>query len=468
MSIFERFSLSHQFMAISLIILLTGMLSIGSWISRQIEKSVLRRTAAITALYVDSFISPKLQALQSQENLSPDEVAELNLLLANTPLGQQIVSFKVWSSDGQILYSPSRDQIGRKYAVENDLVEAFNGNVTTSLSNLDDPENEYERVHWDQLIETYAPVRATGGEEIIAVSEFYQRPDDLFLEVREAQTQSWLVVGFSTLLMYLLLAGIVGRGSQTTLEQQVSLQKRLEEVQELLNQNQELHQRVRRAGARTTSLNERFLRRISADLHDGPIQGLALALMQFEPLEEWHEEIAGQVPEVERQVGYLKTASNGLKSAVEELRKISAGLRLPELEHLSIEQVARKAIQKFKQTTGQSPSFEADELTKTASLESKITLYRVIQESLANGYQHAGQTKLSVRIHQRSSELVVMISDEGKGFNLQEAARDGRLGLVGMRERVELLGGRFSVETSPGRGTNIYVEIPLEPIQEGI
>ena len=64
--------------------------------------------------------------------------------------------------------------------------------------------------------------------------------------------------------------------------------------------------------------------------------------------------------------------------------------------------------------------------------------------------------------------MVVMISDNGKGFNLKEAGRDGRLGLVGMRERVELLGGRFSVETSPGRGTNIYVEIPIEPIQEVI
>ncbi len=75
----------------------------------------------------------------------------------------------------------------------------------------------------NKLIETYAPIWAEGGGEVIAVSEFYQLPDDLQAEIRAAQLRSWLVVGLATLAMYLLLAGMVGRGSNTIREQQTDL-----------------------------------------------------------------------------------------------------------------------------------------------------------------------------------------------------------------------------------------------------
>ena len=158
---FTRFSLARQFQIISLLILGAGMLVIGACVSRQIEQGVLNRTAAITALYVDSFVSPHLQSLQNGDRLTPSELAELDRLLSETALGQQIVSFKIWSSAGQILYNPVPEQIGRQYGIGDDLAGALSGNVNSSLSDLEDPENEYERQRWDRLIETYAPVRAT-------------------------------------------------------------------------------------------------------------------------------------------------------------------------------------------------------------------------------------------------------------------------------------------------------------------
>jgi signal transduction histidine kinase len=463
---FTKFSLARQFLVISLVILVTGMLVIGAWVSQQIEQSVLNRTAAITALYVDSFVSPHLQSLQDGDRLSPNELADLGRLLAETSLGQQIVSFKIWSSEGQVLYNPAPDQIDRQYGIGDALAEAFSGNVNASLSDLEDPENEYERQYWDRLIETYAPVRATGSDEIIAVSEFYQLPDDLAAEIQTAQMGSWLVVGVATLAMYLLLASLVSRASKTILSQQEALEEQLAQVRDLLTKNRRLHNRVRRAAGRTTTLNERFLRRISADLHDGPGQDLALALMRIEPMAEFCANCAVNVPDLETQLDNLQIINNAVTSALKELRIISVGLRLPELTHLSPEEVAQRAVRDYQRKTGQTVALKVDGMPAEISVQVKITLYRVLQESLMNGFAHAGGANQSVYVRQVNGSLVAEVSDNGKGFDLQMAGQDGHLGLAGMRERVELLGGTFILETAPGQGARVCVTIPLEQSPE--
>jgi len=465
---FTKFSLARQFLVISLIILIAGMLVIGAWVSRQIEKSVLNRTAAITTLYVDSFVSPHLQSLQDSDRLSPNELAELGRLLSETSLGQQIVSFKVWSSEGQILYNPAQEQIGRLYGVGDDLAEALSGNVIASLTDLEDPENEYERQHWERLIETYAPVRATGSDEIVAISEFYQLPDDLAAEIQSAQLRSWFVVGVATLTMYMLLASLVGRASNTILVQQEALEEKLSQVQELLTKNRELNHKLRRAAGRTTALNERFLRRISADIHDGPGQDLALALMQIEPMAEYCANCAVNMPDLETQLDNIQIINNSVTSALKDLRAISAGLRLPELTHLSPEEVAQRAVRDYKRKTGQTVILKLEDVPADGPVPIKITLYRVLQESLMNGFTHAGGAVQSVCVRQANGSLVAEVSDTGRGFDLQMVGQDGQLGLVGMRERVELLSGTFAVDTAPGQGTRVCVTIPLESGREDL
>jgi signal transduction histidine kinase len=465
---FTRFTLARQFLVLSFIILVTGMLFIGTWISNEIEQGVLNRTAAITALYVDSFVSPHLQSLQDDDRLSSDELAELGRLLSETSLGQQIVSFKIWSSEGQILYNPAQEQIGRLYGVSDDLSEALSGNVTASLSDLDDPENEYERQHWERLIETYAPVRATGIDEIIAISEFYQLPDDLAAEIQSAQLRSWFVVGVATLTMYILLASLVGRASKTILVQQEALEEKLSQVQELLTKNRKLNRKLRRAAGRTTALNERFLRRISADLHDGPGQDLALAQMRIEPMAEYCANRAVNMPDLETQLDNIQIINNSVTSALNDLRAISAGLRLPELTRLSPEEVAQRAVRDYQRKTGQPVILKLEDLPAVAPVPIKITLYRVLQESLMNGLHHAGDADQSVRVRQADGSIVAEVSDTGGGFDLQTAGQDGQLGLVGMRERVELLSGTFDVDTAPGQGTRVSVTIPLESGREDL
>lgn len=458
---FARLSLARQFLVASFLILLTGMLVIGTWVGRQIERGVTHRTAAVTALYVDSFVAPHLQDLARGDTLDAEHLAALGSLLAGTPLGERIVAFKVWAPDGRILYSTNPALIGRRFPVSAGLVTAFGGEVQTAISDLAEPENELERGRWTRLIETYAPVRASGSSTIMAVSEFYQTTDDLEREVRAAQLRSWLVVGVATLAMYVLLAGLVGNASNTIVAQQRELRDKVHQLTALLGQNEQLHDRVSRAAARTTALNERFLRRLSADLHDGPGQDLGLALLRIEALAEVCAACTQPVSEGHTVSQDFRLVQTALRSALGDLREISSGLRLPDFGKLSPGETVERAVRNHERKTGRAVALTLADLPDEAPLPVKITLYRLLQESLVNGFRHAAGVDQRVRVAGEDRQLLVEVADAGRGFDPEAVMDDGHLGLAGMRERVEILGGQFEVESAAGTGTVVRARLPL-------
>ena len=463
----KRLSLAHQFMLASFVILVAGMIVIGWWVGQEIEAGVINRTAATTALYVDSFVAPQVQELGRGAPLSAGHKVILGRLLHDTPLGQQIVAFKIWDAEGSIVYSTEPSNIGRAYSLHSDLADAWQGKVSSGISDLRRPEHILERENWTQLLETYSPVRQTGTDRIIAVAEFYQKVDDLQGEIIAAQTRSWLIVGAATVVMYLLLAGMVRRGSDTIVRQQAELREKVAQLTDLLEQNEVLHERVRRAATRITALNERFLRRISAELHDGPAQDLGLALLRLDsviatcaacPLIHSEDRQASQD---------LDTIQASLQRALQEVRTIAAGLRLPELDNLKLAEILSRVVRVHERRTGTTAELSLNGLPEQAPLSVKITLYRLIQEALSNACRHGGGAGQQVRVGCDGDYLSVEVSDQGPGFDwAQVADQDGHLGLAGMRERVESLGGLFRIETQPGRGTQVIARLPLHPVED--
>jgi len=459
---FSKFSLRRQFMLMSFLILLIGMLLIGSFLSNRITANVLNETAAVTALFVNSIISPQLQNLVTEENIDASHLSELDRLLMDSSLKDQIVSFKVWSADGQIIYSPYPDLIGNIYQIDHDLETAFSGQVISELSSLDKPEHEYESQNWDYLIETYAPIRADNDGKVIAVAEFYQLPDRLDAQLKNAQIQSWLVVGISTFFMYLLLTGIVRKASNTIQDQQEELNQKIIQLTELLSQNTKLNNRVRKAAERTTELNEQFLRRISADFHDGPIQDLALSLLRIEEVSELCQECPTQNTEGQLISQDLKLTQSTLESSLKEFRSIISGLRLPELERLTLKNVVDRAILNYRRKTKRNVSLTIDNLPKQVPLPVKIAIYRVLQEALLNGFHHASTDNQSVRLLYNNDEIQLEVIDDGVGFDPIAINKENHLGISGMRERIEILGGSFTIISTPEEGTCIKAVIPLE------
>lgn len=444
-------SLARRFLVASLAVLLLGGAAIGLWVGSQLERGIIDRTASITALYVQSFIEPHLASMVSGEWLSDEDVANLDELVTETPFGERIVALKVWRPDGVIVYSPDRTLIGSQFPVDGDLAAAVGGNVTAEMSTLDASENVSERGRFDHLLEMYLPVRERGADRIIAVAEFYQLPTDIDQEVAGAQLRSWLVVAGAVGLAYLLLYGIVRQGSDTIVRQQRALRAQVTELSTLLEQNEQLRGRVRAAAERTTTLSERTLRRISSDLHDGPGQMLALAMLRLERL---HTR-----PAADAEFNDLRSA---LTDALRDMRSIAAGLRLPELKSLSTADTVQRVVDDHARRSGTKVELAMDEPVGEASLPTKIALFRALQELLSNSTRHGNVEDVTVRVETSSDGwLRASVSDAGPGFDDEQVGAEGRLGLAGIREQAELLGGGFEVSRPDDGGVTVTVSWPL-------
>jgi signal transduction histidine kinase len=459
---FVKSSLARQFLLISFPVLLAGMLVIGSLIGRQVEESVVHRMGSVTGMYVDSMVAPHVQSLATgSNNLNETERRALNELLTRTPLGQRIVAFKIWRPDGTILYSADKALIGKSFPVEEGLAEALSGDVHSEISTLNSAENAAEAARWPRLVETYTPIHAIGQGSVIAAAEFYQTVDEVLHESFVARRKSWMVVASVTGAMYLTLFALVRRGSQTIEQQRRDLNQKVEQLTVLNLQNERLRERIWRAAASSTAVNENFLRRISADLHDGPGQDLSFALMRFELIWRSVGRCKCNDPEQSSMRALLESLNVALASALKDMRTICAGLRLPEIDLMGIQQIAMRAIRDYEGKTGVKVELSMNGVDGTAPLPIRIALYRLLQESLANGFRHAGGAAQRIDFSSRSGYLQVRISDKGPGFDYDTMVSKGGLGLAGMRDRVELLGGSFLVHSAQGHGTDIEVSLPL-------
>ncbi len=446
----RRLTLTEQFSLISLGILLSGMLIIGWWVSSRIESAAINQTANVTALYMDSFVAPLIQDILQTNAIDPTHQQQFDHLLVNSQLSQEIVSIKIWSPSGEILYSKIPGLKGLRFTDDPDLHESLRGNVVSRLSPLNKPENAFERVHWSTLIETYAPVREEGTGRVIAVAEFYQNAAPLVAQIASAQQQSWLVVMMATLAMYGLLYGVVRSANRTIERQKTQLQQSVDRLTALLAENQHLHHRVQTAATRATEINEQFLRRIGRDLHDGPAQDLALALMQIDDLNQ-------------ARTTQTDTIRHALESALHEIRTLASGLQLPELEALDTAQVGRRAVREFQHKSGVSVEFEVDPKLPALSPPKKVAIYRVIVEALHNANRHAGAKDIHGRLWAENGAVCLEVSDNGPGFDPTTINADGEhLGIAGLEQRVTLLNGTFEIRPNEPTGTRVSVRLPVE------
>jgi signal transduction histidine kinase len=157
----------------------------------------------------------------------------------------------------------------------------------------------------------------------------------------------------------------------------------------------------------------------------------------------------------------LSTVHRAVDDALREVRAISRGLRMPELASLSACEVAERAVRDHERRGGPPVQADFSALPQDAPLPVKIALFRSLQEALSNATRHGGGMDLRARAWRDGDRLCLDVSDRGPGFDPGQAERDGHLGLAGMRERAELLGGSFMVDAAPGRGTTVRVCWPL-------
>ncbi|BCZ92414.1 hypothetical protein TthAA37_16030 [Thermus thermophilus] len=150
-----------------------------------------------------------------------------------------------------------------------------------------------------------------------------------------------------------------------------------------------------------------------------------------------------------------------VRSAIQDVRHLSRSLRPPALDTLGLEAALKRMAEEFQERTGVRVNLLC-RLKGRLPETHETALYRVVQEALTNVARHAKAKQVSVVLQQEEGEINLVVEDDGQGFPPE--VQPG-LGILGMRERVELLGGRFQMESLPGLGTTLYARIPLKEVK---
>jgi len=456
-SCWNSLSLAQKYLISGGIVVAIGTLVIGAWVSRQIESGVTRNAAVATALYADSFIGPMTQELDNSDTLSVGPIRALDEIFREGLLADRLVSVKIWRTDGTIVYSPDYDLIGKKFAPTEELLKAASGEVSASFDDLDDEEDARERATNLPILEIYSPIRAPWSGEVIAVAEFYENGTELMKSLAEARRQSWLVVAAVMLCIAGLLMTFVFRASRTIDRQQEALRHQLAEVTESAEQNRQLRQRLQLASERVTELNERFLKRTSAELHDGPAQLLSFASLRL-------GEARKMVDKIERDEE-ISSIERALSDAMLDIRNVCKGLSLPDIEQLSLQQTVERVCRNFTERTNREVGIEMPIETIEAPTPVKICVFRFVQEGLNNSFKHAQESSSSVRMEfdEAARNLTVSVADDGEGFDPTAVNRlTDTLGLGGLQERIRSIGGELTIDSSPAKGTCLSMQVSIE------
>jgi signal transduction histidine kinase len=200
------------------------------------------------------------------------------------------------------------------------------------------------------------------------------------------------------------------------------------------------------------SAQEQERRRLARELHDETGQALTSILLGLRTVEEAQGESAmhSAVAEVRELV----------RATLQDVRQLAVELRPKALDDFGLVAALERLAESFAEQTGISVAFESMLPSGRLAPEVETALYRIVQESLTNIVKHARADSVSIVLGRKADSVSVVVEDDGVGFDPDRAREDG-LGLIGMRERVSLLGGRLAVESRPGAGTTFVAEVPV-------
>ena len=214
-----------------------------------------------------------------------------------------------------------------------------------------------------------------------------------------------------------------------------------------------LSQRVARDTVRrVVEAQELERRRLARELHDETGQALTSILLGLRAIR------AAQTDE--EAVSAESELRNLVVQALQDVRSLAVELRPSALDDFGLVPALERLARTFEERSGIRTAVEASLADERLPAEVETVLYRLVQEALTNVVKHAGATSVSVVLARREGGVSAVVEDDGRGFDAEEVRSDA-LGLVGMRERLALLGGTLAVESTPSSGTALLAFVPL-------
>jgi len=221
---------------------------------------------------------------------------------------------------------------------------------------------------------------------------------------------------------------------------------------------------------------ERQLVRLGFDIHDGALQDLAALASDVRLFRKQLEEVLGGSERRDVILGRIDDLEGRVVSVDSELRELSQSLESPAAVVRPLVESIEAEVAKFGRDSGIPVHLEVNGTFEELTASQTIALARIVEEALQNVREHSGATEVGVTLTATQAMLEARVVDDGRGFDVEprlvEAARAGHLGLIGMAERVRLLGGRLDVDSRPGGPTRITARIarwrPTTPGAESV
>jgi signal transduction histidine kinase len=421
----------RRFVALSvvtLVVLAIGAVVVGQRIAEDWAVDDARlRGASVAHAVAGPLVDDRVRAGD------PEALSRLDSVLRDVMKEGAIRHVKLWTPDGMVLWSDETVVMGQRFPLDDDVSSLFGTlGVMAEVSTLDKAENTAERAE-GELLEVYAGVVDAAGAPLVFEAYFSTA-------LMRAQQQTILVALLS------LAVGVLVAYQLVVVPLAVGLARRVE-------RGQEQHAQVLR---RSLLAIHRERLRIAHDLHDGVVQDLA-GLTYAMPL------VAEQLPStpeasVARQT--VADASEMLARDVEALRSLLVDIHPPDLAGSGLADAARDLTTRA-EAAGITVDVEVPEAPDW-SLGTSRLVYRILQEGLRNVVAHSGASGAVISVQRRGPEVLVEVSDNGRGLDDAAAPRPGHLGLQLLREYLEDFGGRLTLSGAERGGTVLTGAIPSD------
>jgi signal transduction histidine kinase len=393
------------------------------------QKDATRDAKRLTRIVGMGVVEPELT--DGLLHGDPAAIARVDHAVRGRAITDPIVRVKVWAPDGRILYSDEKRLIGERFELGSDEREIIDhGGIDAGISDLDEPENRYERRD-RKLLEVYMPVHTASGTPLMF--EAYLR----YASVTASARRTWLS----------FLPALIGALVILQLVQLPLAARMARRIERGRRDRERLLQRAVEA-----SDTER--RRIAADLHDGVVQSLAGVSFSLAAAAERAGGNGGDV-----YADDLRRGASATRASIAELRSLLVEIYPPRLQDAGLGAALGDLTAPLRGRGVTTTCNVPDGLGLPPGVDALF--FRVAQEALRNVVSHAQATRVDIAVARSGDTASLTVTDDGVGFDPAHAAAEGHFGMRVLGDLVADAGGRLDVRSAPGAGTTVTVEVEL-------
>lgn len=415
-----------QFLAAGFVTLVVVIVATSALSTSAADDEAIDEAQTLTAVLARSVAEPAVpKGLVTGDAAAIDK---LDRQVLDRLLVGDVLRIKIWAADGTVLYSDKTDLIGSVYTLDDDEVKVIeDGGTDAEHADLDRPQNRFERDLGGDVLEVYTRIRSPEGQPLLFEAYF---SSDQVADRRQEVLNRFLPISLGALAVLVVVATplilLLTRRAAGAARERV---------------------RLLRAVVRASDA-ERV--RIARDLHDGVVQDLAGSSYSISTL-------VGRLDDQPEIAGELEEVSRSLRTSMRSLRSLLVEIYPPDLH---VEGLAAALNDLTAPLSAAGIDVDVDVTGESGCSEDTVALvWRVAQEAVRNVAQHAGAHRMSVTVHREDRLLVLEVIDDGRGFDTAAARKADGFGLRGLRSLASDAGARLEVESTPGSGTTVRLEV---------